>query len=251
MTNPTNSSAQSQQGARGSRSPSSTNTSRRGNQTIINKTLVIIPDPAETAVPTHSKRAALRLQGLIVDEFPFDKRWDDQELLLNAMEQLPLRFSMHRIRFVKASYGTITPINLPNGMHLSGERLLRIAGQGSVYAQILPRENDASNSTSTQSMQQHQELPSNDNSASTCDEEFDQGNHGIPSSMEAPMQACIWPATQATVNETAAEAVPVSQIQTLKRSVRPSGLYFQIHQKKFCGNSWRGAHLWNQRLVRF
>ena len=177
----TNSSACSQSAPRGSRSHSGTNITRRGSQNTVNKTLVIIPDPAEAAISTHSKRAALRLQGLIVDEFPFDQRWEDEELLLNVMEQLPMRFSMNRIRFVKVSYAAITPINLASGMRLSGERLLRIAGEGAVYAQILPRECDGSNSASTQSVQQHQDFQSNDTSVS--DEECEQENHGIRSSM--------------------------------------------------------------------
>ena len=124
-------------------------TTRRRENFIVNKTLVIVPDPLETSVPTHRRRAQLRVAGLITDEFPFDKRWPDDELLLNVMEQLPLNLASRRLRFVKASYGSLAPINLANGVPLTCERLLRISGQGAVYAQLLPRENDRSNFTHT------------------------------------------------------------------------------------------------------
>eukprot|EP00794_Sanderia_malayensis_P004181 gene4181-4737_t len=151
-------------------------TARRESQNIVNKTLVIIPDPTETTVPTHRRRAALCLEGLVVDEFPFDKRWDDNELLLNVMDQLPLRLAMYGIRFVKASYGAIAPINLANGIRLSGERLLRIAGQGAVYAQVVPRESDPSNATSTESNSAYanEELASSSSSVNMGEEECEQ-----------------------------------------------------------------------------
>ena len=116
---------------------------------IVHKALVIIPDPEETAVPTHRARAELRLQGLVIDEFVFDKRWDEDEVLLNVMEQLPLTLSMCRVRFVKASYGTLTPINLPQGSSLTCECLLCITGQGAVYVQLQPSDNHSLNETST------------------------------------------------------------------------------------------------------
>ena len=122
---------------------------RRRENHIINKNLVIIPDPSETNIPTHHKRAKLRMEGLITDEYPFDKRWSDDELLLNVREQLPLSLSMHRLRFVKASFGTLTPIKLADGVPLTCKRLLRISGQGAVYAQVLPTSNDQINAGHT------------------------------------------------------------------------------------------------------
>ena len=47
---------------------------------------------------------------------------------------------VHRIRdikFVKACYGKISDFNLPSGVPLSGERLLRMSGQGCIYVQKL------------------------------------------------------------------------------------------------------------------
>lgn len=136
-------------GHSGSERTAQRSTTRRRENFIVNKTLVIVPDPLDTSVPTHSRRAQLRVAGLIIDEFPFDKRWPDDELLLNVMEQLPLNLATRRLRFVKASYGSLAPINLANGVPLTCERLLRISGQGAIYAQLLPRENDRSNSTHT------------------------------------------------------------------------------------------------------
>ena len=70
---------------------------RQRSNSIVHKTLIIIPDPDETSVPTHHNRSILMMQGLIIDEFPFDRSWPYDELLLNAMEQLPISLSMHRI----------------------------------------------------------------------------------------------------------------------------------------------------------
>ena len=78
------------------------------------------------------------MQGLVIDEFPFDKRWNEDEVKLNVIEQLPLTYAIRDICFRKASYNTLTSINLPNGVNLSCERLLQIAGQGAVYAQKVP-----------------------------------------------------------------------------------------------------------------
>ena len=109
-------------------------------------------------MPTHNKRALLRLNGLVTDDFPFDKRWSDDELALNVMEQLPLNLSMHRIRFVKGSYGVLTPINLANDLPLTGERLLRVVGQGCVYAQVVARNNVVGEATSTRSINDEDEI---------------------------------------------------------------------------------------------
>ena len=109
-------------------------------------------------MPTHNKRALLRLNGLVTDDFPFDKRWSDDELALNVMEQLPLNLSMHRIRFVKGSYGVLTPINLANDLTLTGERLLRVVGQGCVYAQVVARNNVVGEATSTRSINDEDEI---------------------------------------------------------------------------------------------
>ena len=38
-------------------------------------------------------------------------------------------------KFVQACYGKISDFNLPSGGPLSGERLLRMSGQGCIYAQ--------------------------------------------------------------------------------------------------------------------
>ena len=109
-------------------------------------------------MPTHNKRALLRLNGLVTDDFPFDKRWSDDELALNVMEQLPLNLSMHRIGFVKGSYGMITPINLANDLPLTCERLLRVVGQGCVYAQEVARNNVVGEATSTCSINDEDEI---------------------------------------------------------------------------------------------
>ena len=106
--------------------------------TIVYKTVVVVPDPKETAVPTHQKRVDLHMQGLVIDEFPFDKRWNEDEVKLNIIEQLPLTHAIRDICFRKASNNTLTSINLPNGVNLSCEWLLRITGQGAVYAQKVP-----------------------------------------------------------------------------------------------------------------
>lgn len=109
-------------------------------------------------MPTHSKRASLRLNGLVTDDFPFDKRWLDDELALNVMEQLPLNLSMHRIRFVKGSYGALTPINLANDLPLTCETLMRVVGQGCVYAQVVARNNVVGEATLTRSISDKDEI---------------------------------------------------------------------------------------------
>lgn len=122
---------------------------RRRENFTVHKALVIISDPEETSVPTYRARADLRLQGLVIDDFVFDKRWEEDELRLNVTEQLPISLSTRHVMFVKASYGTLTPINLPQGSSLTCECLLRITGQGAVYVQLRPSNNHSSNATST------------------------------------------------------------------------------------------------------
>ena len=108
-------------------------------------------------MPTHSRRADLRLQGLVVDDLPFDKRWNAEDLLLHVMEQLPTTLSAHRVQFLKASYGSLTPVNLPDGAALSCDRLLRIVGQASIYVQVVPREPSSGSSTTTHKEEEREE----------------------------------------------------------------------------------------------
>ena len=109
---------------------------------------------------------------ITIGQFPFDKQWPDDELLLNVMEQLPLNLASRRLRFVKASYGSLAPINMANGVPLTCERLLRISGQGAVYAQLLPRENDRSNFTHTAvGLDKSEEEEDNVTSTGNADEE--------------------------------------------------------------------------------
>lgn len=98
---------------------------------------MIIPDPNEVNIPTHLKRANLREAGLVIDQFPFNKSWDEDDLKLNILEQIPVVHRIRDIKFVKACYGKISDFNLPSGVALSGERLLRMTGQGCIYVQKL------------------------------------------------------------------------------------------------------------------
>ena len=50
---------------------------------LIHKDLVLIPDPKQTTVPTHSARVLLESKGYVLHSFPFDRDWDGIEKLHN------------------------------------------------------------------------------------------------------------------------------------------------------------------------
>ena len=46
----------------------------------VHKDLVLIPDPKQTTVPTHSARVLLESKDYVPHSFPFDRDWDGIEL---------------------------------------------------------------------------------------------------------------------------------------------------------------------------
>ena len=51
--------------------------------------LVLIPDPNERRVPTHSTRVMLDSQGFVVHGFPFVRKWDARTLEMKIVEAFP------------------------------------------------------------------------------------------------------------------------------------------------------------------
>ena len=111
---------------------------RNPNQ-IVHRTVVVIPETAD--LPSHQKRADLREQGLIIDEFPINRQWDEDDLCLHILEEIPIVHGIRKIKFMKGSYGKLSPFNLPSTVTLNGERLIRMSGQGAIYAQQIPDDN--------------------------------------------------------------------------------------------------------------
>ena len=61
---------------------------RKGNDVVF-KDLVFIPDPEETAVPTHKKRLELEEQNFVIHEFPFNRSWSAATLKEEVRKVLP------------------------------------------------------------------------------------------------------------------------------------------------------------------
>ena len=43
----------------------------------VHKDLVLVPDPIQTSVPTHSSRVTLESDGFVIHSFPFVREWDN------------------------------------------------------------------------------------------------------------------------------------------------------------------------------
>ena len=59
-------------------------------KSIVHKDLVIIPNPSTNQVPSHAFKVKLEDRGLIIHEFPFDRRWTPLGLKRNIESQLPI-----------------------------------------------------------------------------------------------------------------------------------------------------------------
>lgn len=78
------------------RSSSSSPMSREGSSKfgrpikhIVHKDLVVIPNPNTNQVPSHTSKVKLEERGLIIHEFPFDRRWTPLDLKRNIESHLP------------------------------------------------------------------------------------------------------------------------------------------------------------------
>ena len=83
-TPPTSAMTRSTRRSRTSRNPNSrqnrstsvnTNGSKTKTKPVL-RDLVLMPDPGETAVPTHTRRVLLDSQGFVIHSFPFVRQWD-------------------------------------------------------------------------------------------------------------------------------------------------------------------------------
>ena len=76
------------------RNPRSTSVNTNGNKTKtktkpVLRDLVLMPDPGETAVPTHTRRVLLDSQGFVIHSFPFERQWDGLTLKRKIEEAFP------------------------------------------------------------------------------------------------------------------------------------------------------------------
>ena len=62
-------------------------------KSIVNKDSVIIPNPSTNQVPSHASKAKLEERGLIIHEFPFDRRWTPLDFKRNNESQLPWKLA--------------------------------------------------------------------------------------------------------------------------------------------------------------
>jgi hypothetical protein len=53
------------------------------------KDLVLIPNPNISTVPTHNTRIDFQRRGLVINEFAFQRKWDEKELKSNIEKQFP------------------------------------------------------------------------------------------------------------------------------------------------------------------
>ena len=56
---------------------------------VVLRDLVLMPDPGETAVPTHTRRVLLDSQGFVIHSFPFVRQWDGRTLKRKIEEAFP------------------------------------------------------------------------------------------------------------------------------------------------------------------
>lgn len=100
---------------------------------------MVIPDPSASDVPTHHWRTQLRADGLILDQFQLNRRWSENETKHQIIDKLPHAHRIADIKFMKASYGKLTDFNLQDEVPLTCDRLLRLSGQGAIYAQCIDK----------------------------------------------------------------------------------------------------------------
>ncbi|XP_046857794.1 uncharacterized protein LOC124451201 [Xenia sp. Carnegie-2017] len=98
----------------------------------VHKDLVLVPEPTQTSVPTHSSRVSLESDGFVIHSFPFVREWDD----INLKEEIENVFPQIQncgYEYVKASYGKLVLPNLAPGVTMNCNMLLKLSGQGAVY----------------------------------------------------------------------------------------------------------------------
>ena len=72
------------------RNPRSTSVKSNGSKTKpVLRDLVMMPDPGETAAPTHTRRVLLDSQGFVIHSFPFECQWDGLTLKRKIEEAFP------------------------------------------------------------------------------------------------------------------------------------------------------------------
>ena len=74
-------------------------------KSIVHRDLVIIPNPSTNQVPSHATKVKLEERGLIIHEFPFDRRWTPLDLKRNIESQLPRKDIL--FDYLKVSMGNI------------------------------------------------------------------------------------------------------------------------------------------------
>ena len=73
-------------------------------------------------LPTHQKRTELRELGLIIDQFPFNRQWDENELKSNVISEIAPVHGISDIKFMKGCYGKLTNFNLPSNARVPVNR---------------------------------------------------------------------------------------------------------------------------------
>ena len=68
----------------------------------VHNDLILIPDPNEDQVPTHSARITLETEGQVLHGFPVESHWDAKTLWRKIAEQFP-RLSSSPFEYVKVS----------------------------------------------------------------------------------------------------------------------------------------------------
>ncbi|XP_028412414.1 uncharacterized protein LOC114535234 [Dendronephthya gigantea] len=104
----------------------------------VHKDLVLVPDPIQTSVPTHSSRVTLESDGFVIHSFPFVREWDNVTLKREIEKVFP-QIQCCGYEYVKASYGKLVLPNLAPGVMMNCNMLLKLSGQGAVYIRSIEK----------------------------------------------------------------------------------------------------------------
>ncbi|XP_028409247.1 uncharacterized protein LOC114531834 [Dendronephthya gigantea] len=104
----------------------------------IRKELILLPYPTYTQVPRYEHKRKLQELGLIVDGFPLDKSWNENQLRLKiggafVQKLVDEQGEFVAFEYVKSIGQNICPLNLYANKEPSGENIYSMCKQGPIY----------------------------------------------------------------------------------------------------------------------
>jgi len=96
---------------------------------VVYKDLILLPELDTKTVPSHRSRITLENDGFVVQEFPIDKSWQEEEFKAEVRKVFPILVSKcANFKFAKACYGEIVSPKVPDGITMNAARVLSISG---------------------------------------------------------------------------------------------------------------------------